>query len=224
MSVFCIGDLHLSFGLGEKGKPMGIFRGWENHVESLVANWNYRVGEEDTCVIIGDVSWASSLAEAAADFRFINDTLQGEKIIIKGNHDYWWATAGKMNAYLRENGFTKIKIISNNAYLAENIAVAGSRGWVNDGTESAESDKKILVREAGRLELSVADAIKKASAAQEKNPGENPEVTAFVHYPPIFGSEENTYILNVLQKYAVKRCFYGHLHGAGGAAKAFEVR
>lgn len=204
MAVFTIGDLHLSFGTD---KPMDIFRGWDNYVERLEQNWNYMVGDDDTVVIAGDVSWAMKLENTADDFRFINDTLNGNKIILKGNHDYWWETYSKMNAFLSQQGFDRIKILSNNAYRADDICVCGSRGWIND--TGAPFDKKIVMREAGRLELSIQ--------AGKKLGG---EIIAFLHYPPIFASEENYDILDVLQKNGIKDCYYGHVHG-GAQKRAF---
>ena len=100
MSIFAIGDTHLSFGTN---KPMNIFKGWDNYVERLTQNWHALVTEKDTVVIAGDISWAMSLEEAKADFQFLQN-LPGQKIILKGNHDYWWNTRRKMDAFLDENG------------------------------------------------------------------------------------------------------------------------
>jgi predicted phosphohydrolase len=184
---------------------MDIFAGWENHISRLVKNWNETVSDTDTVVIPGDVSWAPRLNDAGADLRFINDTLKGNKIILKGNHDYWWNTASKMNNFLSANGFSKIKIINNCAALCENIVVCGTRGWINEN--DVPCDVKILEREAARLELSVKDAVKILASTQAK------EIIAFIHYPPVFANEENYRIIEILRKYGIKRCFYGHVHG-----------
>ena len=206
MSVYALSDTHLSL---DGSKPMDIFRGWENYVERLRYNWNTVVSENDTVVIPGDISWGMTLAQARPDLEFIHKELKGKKIILKGNHDYWWATQSKMNSFLNENGFDSITILNNDAYLAEDICVVGTRGWINDGTD--EFDTKVLKREEGRLRMSVERGLKLGG-----------ELTAFIHYPPIFAGEKNEYILKVIKEYGVKRCYYGHVHGASGHAKAFQ--
>ena len=205
MSVFAIADLHLSLG-GKK--PMDIFRGWNNYVERLTENWNSVVEDNDTVVIPGDISWAMKLEETETDFRFINDRLKGSKIFLKGNHDYWWNTLGKMNRFLAEKGLDRIRIISNNAYLAEGISIVGTRGWINDGTE--EADAKVLNREEGRLRMSAAEGVKLGG-----------ELVAFIHYPPLYNGEKNEYILRVIKEFGIKRCYYGHIHGRQGHERAF---
>ncbi len=205
MSVYVIADLHLS--LGEK-KPMDIFRGWQNYVERLTENWNSTVSDDDTVVIPGDISWAMRIEDTETDFRFINDKLNGNKILLKGNHDYWWATLGKMDKFLADKGFDRIKILNNNAYLAENICVVGTRGWINDGTE--EADAKVLAREEGRLRMSASEGLKLGG-----------EMIAFIHYPPLYNGEKNEYILRVIKEFGIKRCYYGHIHGRTGHDRAF---
>lgn len=205
MSLYVLGDLHLSFGTD---KPMDIFRGWSNHVDKITENWNALVSDSDTVVVNGDISWAMSLKNTERDFSFINNDLRGNKIFIKGNHDYWWNTKAKMDAFLREKGFDRIKVLNNNAYLADGVSVCGTRGWIND--DSAPFDAKLLNREAGRLEMSVIEG--------EKLGG---EVIAFLHYPPIFGAEKNYYMLDVMKKHGITRCFYGHVHGPA-VKKAFN--
>ncbi|MDR1755214.1 MAG: metallophosphoesterase [Eubacterium sp.] len=209
MSLFAIGDLHLSLGCD---KPMDVFRGWDNYVDRLYNNWNYLVRDGDTVVIAGDVSWGMTLNQAYEDFKFIHNDLNGKKIIIKGNHDYWWSTVAKMNRFLAEKNFDSIRILSNNSYLISGkgfngVSVCGSRGWIND--TGIEFDKKILVREAGRLKMSIDDGIKQGG-----------EIIVFLHYPPIYADEKNYCILDVLQKYNIRRCYYGHIHGAA-ERKAF---
>ncbi len=204
MSLYVLGDLHLSFGTD---KPMDIFKGWSNHVERIKENWNALVTEEDTVVINGDISWAMSLQNTQKDFAFINNELHGNKIFIKGNHDYWWTTKAKMDSFLESCGFDRIKILHNNAYLADGTAICGTRGWINDDSEPF--DIKLLNREAGRLEMSIAEAEKL---------GGTPVV--FIHYPPIFGDEKNFYIIEVMKKHGITDCYYGHVHGAA-VKKAF---
>lgn len=186
---------------------MDIFKGWDNYVEKLEENWNSVVKDEDTVVIVGDVSWAMHLRDTEKDFSFINNTLKGKKIITKGNHDYWWETKTKMDQFLIDKGFDKISILSNNSFLTEGVSVCGTRGWINDDSEPF--DQKLLNREAGRLEMSIMDGIKQGG-----------ELIAFIHYPPIFGNEKNYYILDILKKYDIKHCYYGHVHGAA-VKKAF---
>ncbi len=180
-------------------KPMDIFGGWEDHVEKLSENWAKTVSEEDIVVIPGDISWGIDLAEAKDDFAFIN-ALKGTKIISKGNHDYWWSTISKLNGFLEENCFDTIKFLHNNHYRYENYGICGTRGWINE-TE-VPADAKVLAREAGRLETSIRSAV-----------SEGLEPIVFLHYPPIYGDEYNYDILDVMYKYNVKKCYYGHLHG-----------
>lgn len=205
MSVYAIADLHLS--LGEK-KPMDIFKGWNNYVERLTENWNSTVTDTDTVIVPGDISWAMKIEDTETDFRFINDKLNGSKIFLKGNHDYWWSTLGKMERFLHEKGLDRIRILNNNAYLVENICVIGTRGWINDGTE--EADLKVLNREEGRLRMSASEGLKLGG-----------EQVAFIHYPPLYNGEKNDYILRVIKEFGIGRCYYGHIHGRSGHDKAF---
>lgn len=197
MSLFVLGDTHLSLSVD---KPMDIFKGWTDYLERLKNNWNSIVDEGDSVVIPGDISWAMNFEEAKKDFRFLNDELNGTKYILKGNHDYWWNTMRKMNVFLEENGFDKIKIIHNNAYQVEGFVLAGTRGWFYDDT--AGDIDKIILREAMRLKTSLAEA--------QKLEG---EIIAFLHYPPINENQQCKEILEVLYSFPVKQCFFGHLHG-----------
>ena len=203
MALFVMGDLHLSLS---SDKSMDIFGGWENYVERIKENWNREVSPEDTVVVPGDISWAMSLKEAVADFSYIHE-LPGRTIILKGNHDYWWTTAAKMNNFLAENGFDSIFILHNNHYAYENYGICGTRGWINDDSEPA--DAKVLAREAQRLETSIASA---------ENAGLEPLV--FLHYPPLYGNEYNPDLLEVMYRHNIKRCWYGHIHGRKGHQNA----
>ena len=198
MSLYTIGDLHLSFGCD---KPMDIFSGWENYLPRLTKNWNDTITEEDTIVIVGDISWGMSLQEAKADFSFIHE-LPGQKIILRGNHDYWFHTKKKCDDFLEEHGYTSIKMLFNNAYEYGNYSLCGTRGWINEQGEQV--DKKVLLREAGRLRLSL-EAGKKL--------GKDP--IGFLHYPPVYYIHECMEMIDVLNEYGVTKCFYGHIHGAG---------
>ncbi len=196
MALFTIADLHLSLSVN---KPMDIFGGWEDHVERLSENWEKTVSNDDVVVIPGDVSWGIDLNEAKADLAFIND-LKGTKIILKGNHDYWWSTMSKLNGFIEENGFSTIKFLHNDHYRYGDHGICGTRGWINE--TQVPADAKVLAREAGRLETSIKSAV-----------SEGLEPIVFLHYPPIYGNEYNYDILDVMYKYGVKKCYYGHLHG-----------
>lgn len=198
MSLFVIGDLHLSFGCN---KPMNIFEGWHDFEARLEENWRGAVAQDDTVVLAGDTSWGMDFEEALPDFQFIQ-ALPGKKILLKGNHDYWWTTKNKMDAFFAANGLDSLTILHNNCVLAQGMAVCGTRGWLFEKGEP--QDKKVLAREAGRLERSL-------QAAQES--GKEPVV--FLHYPPLYGEEISAPIVDVLLRRGVKRVYYGHIHGQG---------
>jgi len=201
MSLFAIADTHLSFSAREK--TMEIFPGWGNYEARLAENWRALVREEDTVVIAGDVSWAMHLPDTLADFRFLH-ALPGTKILLKGNHDYWWETMRKLENFLAENSLHSLKILFNNAYRAGDFAVCGSRGWFYDDSEDA--DKKVLLREAGRLRTSI-------EAAQALGG----EPVAFLHYPPATRIKECPEMMQVLRETGMRRCYYGHLHAQSAA-------
>lgn len=193
MSLYVIADLHLSFGTD---KPMDIFGGWEDYVQKIKKNWISKVDDCDTVVIPGDISWGMDLEEARPDFEFL-DKLPGKKILLKGNHDYYFSTKNKIDKFFRENGFKSLNFLSNNSYEYGKYSICGTRGWINEPGQAADS--KILKREAGRLKLSLDSA--------------KGEPIVFLHYPPIFRGSETVEILNVLRQYKIKRVYYGHLHG-----------
>lgn len=204
MAIYAIGDLHLSLS---GNKPMDIFgQRWENHVEKLIRGFS-AVRDEDTVVLCGDLSWGMTLEEAREDFRFIN-SLPGKKIIVKGNHDYWWTTLSKMREFFSANGFSTLEIMNNSSFLAEGISVCGTRGWFFEEESGAEHDRKILMREVGRLKASLASA-------------ESPKKAVFLHYPPIYGSYRCEEIIRVIREAGVRHCYYGHIHGKG-IASAFS--
>ena len=196
MSLFAIGDLHLA--IGEPDKTMEAFGGrWIGYVDKIRRGFDL-LHEDDTCVICGDFCWAMSLAEALPDFRFLN-SLPGKKLLVKGNHDYWWTTAAKMNAFFAQNGLDSISLLHNNCAEWENLALCGTRGWFVDEETGTEHDAKVLRREVGRLETSLKAA-------------EGREIYCFLHYPPIYRGYTCPEILALLKQYGVRRCFYGHLH------------
>ena len=194
MSLFAIADTHLSFGTN---KPMDSFPGWNDYVERLENNWNRIVTDDDTVVIAGDISWAMNFEQLYADFDFINK-LNGKKIILKGNHDYWWTTINKMNNFIADNNFDTISILHNNSYNIDGISVCGSRGWMFDSDEP--HDEKVLAREVGRIKMSL-------DSAQSDNK------IVFLHYPPITTNSCCREIVDILSQYGIKKCYYGHLHG-----------
>ena len=202
MAIYTIGDLHLSF---HENKPMSIFgENWEGHEEKIKKDWTKKVQENDLVVIPGDFSWSTYLKDTVQDFDYLNK-LPGKKLLLKGNHDYWWTTVTSMRNFVQENYFENIDFLYNNSYEYENYIICGTRGW--SSTEDGE-DKKLLKREALRLELSLQDGI--------KNYGKEKEILVFMHYPPINNSNliqnETNDFIRIMQKYNVKRCYYGHLH------------
>ena len=198
MAIYAISDLHLSKAV--PNKSMELFgKDWENYETKLEENWKNTVKETDTVLIPGDISWGVDLNAAYADFAYI-DSLPGKKIIIKGNHDYYFSTLTKVNKFLEENHFNTITILNNNSICIENINICGFRGWGN--TEDNEVDNhKVFSRELIRLELSLN------SIAQENK---DKDIIVMTHFPP-FRHE----IKEIFNKYNVKKCIYGHLHGEG---------
>lgn len=203
MSLFVIADLHLSFGVD---KPMDVFPGWSDYTERLEKNWRAVVSEEDTVVIAGDISWGMKLEETLEDFRYIH-ALPGRKILLKGNHDYWWSTKSKIAQFLTYNGLDRIEILQNNAFSVEDRTLCGTRGWLCNA--QTPEDIKILNRETVRLRLSLEEG-KKLGA----------EPVVFLHYPPIYDGMESRPILELLLEYGVKDCYFGHIHGRHAAKKA----
>ncbi len=196
MSIYAIGDTHLSFSTD---KPMDIFGGWTDYVYRLEKSWRAVVKDEDTVVIPGDISWAMSLEDAEEDFRFLHN-LPGKKIILKGNHDYWWTTKRKMDTFLKEKGFDSIEILHNNAYRVGGFTICGSRGWFYDAQTGL--DKKVIAREAARIDRSIEEGKKLGG-----------ELIVFLHYPPLSQEQKCDEIMEVLIRHGIKRCIYGHLHG-----------
>ena len=197
MALYAIGDLHLSLGTE---KPMDVFGGaWEGYMDKLQEGISI-IQPEDTTVLLGDLSWALNLEEAQKDFAWIN-SIPGKKIILKGNHDYWWSTVAKFNQFCNENGFINMQILNNNHFEYEGIAICGTRGWFFEEERSTGHDEKVFNRELLRLEASL------------KSAGDLPK-TVFLHYPPRYKGYVCDQILDLLKTYDVRRCFYGHLHGA----------
>lgn len=196
MALYAIGDLHLSLA---KDKPMDIFGPhWKDHDKRLKENFSF-LGPDDVTVICGDLSWAINLDEAVEDFKFI-DSLPGKKYILKGNHDYWFVTASKLKAFFEKHSITTIELLHNNCGFYGDVALCGTKGWFYEESQAGGHDEKIFRRELGRLETSL-----KAAGDKEKY--------CFLHYPPIYDGYRCPEILDLLKKYDVKLCCYGHLHG-----------
>ena len=195
MALYAIGDLHLSF---EADKPMDVFgKAWTGYVDKLRAGLS-KIGPEDTTVLLGDLSWSMDLEHARADFAFIN-AIPGRKIILKGNHDYWCTTASKFYKFCAEQDFSELWILNNNCYPFGDFAICGTRGWFFEEEKGSAHDEKILNRELIRLESSL-------QAAGER------EKICFLHYPPVYRGYRCQPILDLLHRYGVRQCWYGHLH------------
>ena len=197
MALYAIGDLHLSLGAP---KPMDIFGGcWTGYMDKLKEGVSI-IQPEDTTVLLGDLSWALDLHEARADFAWI-DEIPGKKIILKGNHDYWWSTSTKFYQFCEANGFSQQFILNNNCYFYEDVAICGTRGWFFEEERCGKHDEKVFRRELLRLETSL-----KAAGEARK--------IVFLHYPPRYKGYICEPILELLKRYQVVACYYGHLHGA----------
>lgn len=201
MALFTIADLHLSFGTN---KPMDVFgKAWENYTKRLKENWQAKVSSEDTVVIPGDISWGTYLADIDRDFSFLNE-LNGRKIILKGNHDFWWTTLNKLNRFVEKKGISNIFFLQNNAFFYQDTALCGTRGWVcDDEAAMSEDDLRLYKRELLRLELSLEYARKMGAQ----------NYIVFLHYPPVLKNlkpDEN--YLALFHQYGVTDCVYGHLH------------
>ncbi len=198
MALYAIGDLHLALSLD---KPMDVFgEVWRDHPQKLEQGFE-SLTEEDLCVLCGYLSWGMNLEEAREDFHFIQN-LPGKKIIVKGNHDYWWSTATKAKSFFQEQGFDSLDILHNNCFFFGDYALCGTRGWFFEEEKGVEHDKKIMRREVMRLETSL-----KAAGDRQK--------LVFLHYPPIYQTYTCQEILTLFKKYEVQLCCYGHIHGKG---------
>ena len=213
MSLFVIADTHLSLSCE---KPMDVFGArWRDYTQRLETEWRAVVKEEDTVVIAGDISWGMTVEEAKADFDFL-EALPGQKIIMKGNHDYWWQTMAKLDAFVESNQYKTIRFLHNNAYACDDFIICGSRGWYNDDKNKpmrGADSEKIVAREVVRIGLSL-DAGHKLRKELMEQDGKDREVLAFLHFPPIFKGYMCDEIIMELYKKQVERCFFGHIHGS----------
>ena len=217
MSLFVMADLHLST---TTNKQMDVFGyRWTDYMEKIKKNWSSIVTDNDTIIVPGDISWGISYEEALGDFKFI-DELPGKKLLGKGNHDYWWGTMSKNRSFLAENNIKSIDFLFNNAYRVENFIVCGTRGWFVDEKLQAEDlgtvYKKIVSREASRLKMSLEDAVKLRL--------DNEEILVFFHFPPVYNTFVCDEIVDVLLEYGIKRCYFGHIHGAYNVPRCTEYK
>jgi len=190
---------------------MNIFGiNWENHEEKIKQDWLYKVKDEDTVIHPGDFSWAMKLQDTFKDFEYLN-SLPGRKIMLKGNHEYWWTTPTNIKNFLEENGFFRIDLLQNNSYEVENKIICGTRGW-NVNNNDTENSKKILKREYMRLKMSLEDGIKRIEEIKSKT-GEKKEIIVFMHYPPVTKQCYNSEFIKIMKEYDIKKCYYAHLHG-----------
>lgn len=217
MALYVIADLHLSCA-AETDKSMEVFGDrWANYTERLYRNWTHLVAPEDTVIVPGDISWALTLPEAREDLAFI-DRLPGKKILMKGNHDFWWSSMKKLESFCEENGFSTLSFLYHDACRVEGKIVAGTRGWLwAENAEKADPEgQKILAREALRLEMSLAAARR----LREETP--DCEVIAFFHYPPVWNGASCPALTEPLRREGIRRCYFGHIHGVAGARRITE--
>ena len=197
MDIYAIGDLHLP---GGDNKPMDVFGPhWEGHFEKICADWIRRVGEEDVVLIPGDISWAMQIGEALADLRAIGE-LPGKKILLRGNHDYWWCGISRLRELLPGGMFA----VQNDAMRIEDTVFCGTRGWTLPGSGSPPEDEKIYSRELQRMEMSLERAGTLGGS----------RLVVMCHYPPLGEGGAETRLSQLLSRYPVDDVVYGHLHGA----------
>lgn len=202
MAIYAISDLHLALSAD---KPMDIFGDrWQNYMQKIKKNWEEEIRQDDCVLIPGDISWAMHLREAYKDFKYLND-LKGLKIMSKGNHDYWWETANKLEKYVREHAFENIHFLHNNSFCYNEWEICGTRGWICPNEEHfTKQDEKIYQRELQRLERSIQHA--RASSPRK--------MIVALHYPPVNRNKDMTSgFISILRKYKIDICVYGHLHG-----------
>ena len=217
MSLYVIADLHLA--TADASKSMEVFgKRWLNYIEKLNNNWRRVITDNDTVIIPGDISWGLTTDDARQDLLWL-DSLPGKKVILKGNHDFWWSTVSKLNAFFETNKITSISVINNNAIEVESKILAGSRGWFTDKSmQNAEENvdyDKIVNREAIRLEMSLNQA--------ESLRGESDkEILVFLHFPPVWSDFSCQPILDVLKKHKISKCYFGHIHGSYSLPDSFE--
>jgi len=206
MSIYAISDLHLS---GAKDKPMDMFGDeWSNHSQKIQDNWIKKIKDNDTILICGDTSWAMKTEDARVDLDMIGK-LPGRKIFIKGNHDYWWNSTGKLNGM-----YENMVFLQNTFETYEDFAICGSRGWDFPGEKSTATDIKIYKRELGRMKLSLDAALSKGHS----------KILFMIHFPPLLNGMDTSEVINLLSQYPIVECLYGHLHGKDNFKAGFQGR
>ena len=210
MKIFAISDLHISTNTN---KPMDVFGGnWINYLDKIFEDWNDKVSDDDLVLIGGDISWAMNIDDAKSDIETLKN-LKGKKILIKGNHDYWWSGIGKVRDILPENFFA----LQNDSILIDNVVICGSRLWSVPGSpDFTEQDEKIYLREAERLKLSLSSA--------KKLQREGDKLIALVHFPPFNVRRENSLFTEIFEQNGVDAVIYGHLHGKNVRADKLVVK
>lgn len=208
MALYALSDLHLSLSAN---KPMDVFgSSWHNYMERIYNNWQSVVSDDDLCIIGGDISWAMYLDDALEDLRFL-DSLPGRKLLVRGNHDYWWESLAKLKAFTASNGFESVSFLQNDGFLYGDCSIAGTRGWLLPGSDGfGADDRKIYERELIRLELSLQGVRR----MEEQSGISGFRRIAVLHYPPVDSSgNPDEGISAILARYGVSECIYGHLHG-----------
>lgn len=219
MSLFVIADLHLSSDGSKSMDKFGVR--WTDYMNKLQRNWSAVVKADDTVIVPGDISWSLKLEDSLDDLRFL-DALPGTKLIGKGNHDFWWSTASKMNAFFEQNELYNIKMLYNNAYAMKDCIVCGTRGWFveesQQNTVGSVDYLRIVNREVIRLRMSLDEAKK-----LQRQPGNEPlPILVFLHFPPVWGEFVCREIMDVLHEYEIDTCYFGHIHGAYHAPRTMR--
>lgn len=204
MKVYAISDLHLSLS-GEK--PMCVFGSkWDGYLDKIKADWEKKVTDDDIVLIAGDISWAMKLDDAVNDMKYFSG-FKGTKILIRGNHDYWWSGITKVRAALPG----RVIALQNDAVKTGNLIFCGSRGWAVEGApDFDEHDRHIYLREAERFKLALSEAVKLKR--------EGDVIVAMIHYPPFNVRREPSLFTDIFEKYGVNKVVYGHLHGKDAKA------
>ncbi len=204
MKLFAIGDLHLSTSVN---KPMDVFGArWVNHADKIQKNWLKTVAPDDLVIIAGDISWAIDLADALPDLRLINE-LPGKKILLRGNHDYWWQSISRLRILGETEGLSTLNFLQNDAFLLEDgTVICGTRGWLlpGDADYEAKTDERIMKRELIRLKISLQEAAKLHTAGKA--------LIAALHYPPFVHVGDENEVTSLLEEFGVTDCVYGHIH------------
>ena len=210
MSLYTIADLHLSTH-DKTNKSMEVFgKSWADYMTRIENNWRHLVTEEDTVIIPGDVSWALSLEEAESDLLFI-DSLPGKKILGKGNHDFWWSTMRKHQAFFEAKGINSISFLFNNAHVVGNYIIAGTRGWYNDEDAQNAPDNADFEKLTNRENLRLKTSLNEAKKLKEENP--QAEIVVFMHFPPFWNGKASDGLISLLKEFGIKRLYFGHIHG-----------